>query len=212
MLPERITLHDAAFATDGGSTYLWVTDETGREHRVRLVQHAFPARSTSPGEVPGRLYFDGQLVPIRSEFEASVLSLLRSAEVQYSEAQTQHGEPIHRPQNESVLNDSVRASAAAIIQYVESEGYLWFVERVEQVTDNTRYDVWVAWSAESFHQAIVRTKHLLGLRLGEARAFVEQGRPVAQGITAHEVVEWAGRYREAGLGVRVSPEFRWRLP
>jgi hypothetical protein len=29
---------------------------------------------------------------------------------------------------------------------------------VEQTGDDTRYDVWVAWDAETFNKAVIRTK------------------------------------------------------
>jgi ribosomal protein L7/L12 len=90
----------------------------------------------------------------------------------------------------------------------KSDDYL----RVEQESDDTRYDVWVAWDAETFNKAVVKTKQLLGVGMREAKEVVEQGEPVARGITAPEVVDWARRFREAGLGIKVRPGFRWRLP
>jgi hypothetical protein len=73
------------------------------------------------------------------------------------------------------------------------------------------YDVRVVWDQETSDRAVVRTKQLLGVTLREAREVVQQDRPVARGVRAPDVVEWARRYREAGLAIRVSPEFRWRL-
>lgn len=95
--------------------------------------------------------------------------------------------------------------------FVESDDYLQFAERVEPAEDDSRYDVWVVWDAETFNRAVVRTKQLLGGTMRDSKEVVEQERAVARGVTAPEVVEWAVRYWEAGLAVRVVPEFRWRL-
>jgi len=85
VLPTKLTVHNVAYAPDGGTTVLQAIDETGRECAVMLVQHAFPQPSPSLGLLPGRLYFDGGLIPMRSDLEAGVLSLLRDSEVRYSE-------------------------------------------------------------------------------------------------------------------------------
>jgi hypothetical protein len=189
-LPAKLTIHECAIALDGGTKYLMAKDETGREHTIKLTQHAFPRVDRSTGELPGRLHFDGQLVPMRSEVEARILSLLKTAEVH---------------------DDISSASAAEIVRYVESDHYLSFADRVEQAVDDTRYDVWVAWDAGEFSRAVLLTKQVLGIGLREARDAVEQDKPIASALTALEVADLAARCRSGGLGVRVSPEFRWLL-
>jgi ribosomal protein L7/L12 len=179
-----------ALTLDGGTVHLMATDAAGQEHAVMLVQRARPY-PFSDGWRPGRLYFDGEIVPIRSEMEAALLSLLESADV---------------------ADDIGPALTTRIISFVESEEFLFFAERVEQAQDDTRYDVWVVWDNETFNKAVVKTKQLLGVGMREAKEVVEQGGPVARGVTAPDVVDWARRFREAGLGVTVVPEFRWRLP
>ena len=42
ILPSRLTLYGYAIALDGGTRLLMGSDETGREHTINLVQHAFP--------------------------------------------------------------------------------------------------------------------------------------------------------------------------
>lgn len=195
-LPSQLVIHESVLTMDGGTVTLLAKDEKGRDHTVRLVQHGFPGRS-SGGEVPGRLYFDGELVPIRSEFESRVLSLLRAADV------TDAG---HLPNRVGWL------SAGRIVRYVESDEYLFFADRVEQQQDDARYALWVVWDDATFGKAVVRVKQLLNLGLKEAREHVQQERAVAAGLRAPAVVDWARRFREAGLGVRVEPAFRWRLP
>jgi hypothetical protein len=223
-LPQRLTLHNVAFALDGGTTYLSASDEAGRGHTVMLVQHSRPEPSPYFDALPGRLYFDGQLVPMRSEWEAGILSLLRSAEVRYGRPLPQESNAIPLSPNALIIGDdirevltrgpeeNIRALTARVIGFVESDEYLLFAERVGQAADPTRYDVWVVWDPENFNRAVVRTRQLLGLGMREAKEFVEQGGPVACGVRAPEVIAWAQRYHEAGLDVRVSPEFRWKLP
>ncbi|MFO0798317.1 MAG: hypothetical protein U0804_12640 [Gemmataceae bacterium] len=190
-LPSYLFIHESVLTMDGGTTTLLTKDERGQEHCVRLVQHAVPKPRGSEDEVPGRLYFDGVLVPLRSADEAGVLSLLRSAVVD---------------------DDLNRAFTAKVVAFVESDEYLFFADRVEQEKDESRYDVWVVWDDATFGKAVVRVKQVLGVGMKEAREHVQQERPVATGLRAPEVVDWARRFREADLGVRVEPAFRWRLP
>jgi|SRR5579862_2421141 len=222
-IPARITVHDAAYLLDGGTTVLQATDEAGREHRVMLVQHALPGPSQSLGAVPGRLYFDGELVPMRSDLEAGLLALLRAAEVRYSAPAPDNGERIHLSPNALILGedirqvlsrspeDNIRALLIAVVQFVESEEYLRFADRVEQAVDPTRYAVWVAWEPASRNQVVVRLWRVLGTGLQAAREFLDGGAPLADGVTALEVSELAGRYSAEELALRVEPTFRWRL-
>lgn len=224
MRPTRLTLRQCAYALDGGTICLLATDGGGREHTIVLTQHAFPRTDPSTGHLPGRLYFDGELVPLRSEFESNVVSLLRAAEIWYDGNPARGGEPIELSPNALVLGDdirevltqgpedNIRTLASRVVRFVESEECLWFADRVEQAVDESRYEVSVVWNRDNFYRAIVAVKQLLDIPMSRAREIVQQDLPVARGSAAAEVVEWAGRFRAAGLDVRVSPEFRWRLP
>lgn len=108
--PARLVIHDMALSLDGGTTCLMANDEAGCEHTIVLTQHAFPRAAAGTGELPGRLYFDRQLVPMRSAFEGALLFLLRSADVP---------------------DDLIRPFVARTVSFVESEEYLRFAERVE---------------------------------------------------------------------------------
>jgi ribosomal protein L7/L12 len=222
-LPTRLTLRNSAFALDGGTSSLKATDEAGRHHGVMLVQPSRPEASPSFDAVPGRLYFDGQLVPIRSQQEATILSLLKLAEVRYEGYPPFPGETIRLSPNALILGDdirevftrgpedNIRALTAKVVAFVESDEYLFFADRVQQGKDDTRYAVWVVWDDATFGKAVVKVKQLLGVGLKEARDHVQQERPVATGLRAPEVVEWARKFREADLDVRTEPAFRWRL-
>lgn len=61
-------IEKADAALDGGSIFLVIRDRDGRQHGVELVQSMFLA-SSDPAHLPGRLYFDAELVAVRSEQE-----------------------------------------------------------------------------------------------------------------------------------------------
>ena len=222
-LPARLTVHNFVYALDGGTTVLQATDEAGRDRVVMLVQHAFPQPSPSLGAMPGRLYFDGDLVPMRSDLEIGLLSLLREAKVRCSEPRHDQVGGIQLSPNALILGedirqvltrgpeDNIRALLAAVVEFVESEAYLRFAERVEQAADPTRYTVWVAWDAGIRNQVVVRLGRVLGIGLQAARESLESGVPLAKDATALEVSELAGRYSAEGLSLRVDPAFRWPL-
>ena len=223
VLPARLTVHDCDYALDGGTTVLRATDEAGRAHDVMLVQHAFPQSSPSLGAIPGRLYFDDELVPMRSDVEAGVLALLRAAGVRYSGPLPEHGERIQPSPNALILGDDIRqvltrgpeeniqGLLADVIQFVESDEYLRFAERVEQAADPTRYSVWAAWEPATRNQVVVRLGRVLGVGLQAARELLDRGTPLAAGVSALDVADLGQRYAEPGLRLRVEPAYRWRL-
>lgn len=222
--PQRLSIHNSAFALDGGTTCLQAVDEAGREHAVTLVQHAFPQASRSLDALPGRLYFDGELVPMRSALEAEVLQLLRTAEIRYHATLPERGETFQLSPNALIFGEDIRAAltsgpeenmramTARIIDFVASEQYLQFAERVEQAADETRYTVRIACDAANRKQALVRLGQADGIGLQAAREMLEQRRPLAENLSALEVSKLADRYRAVGLDVEVEPAFRWKLP
>lgn len=221
-LPARLTIRNCAYALDGGTTVLQAVDEAGHEHVIKLVQHAFP-QASPPDWIPGRLYFDEELVPMRSDLEAGVLALLRAAEVRFTERHVP-GERIQLSPNALILGDdirqvltrgpeeNIRALTARVIEFVESESYFWFADRVEQAADPTLYTVRVAWTPTTRNQVLVRLGRALGIGLHGAREMLEQGTPLAENVSALKVSELAERYAVEGVSITVEPEFRWRLP
>ncbi len=149
-LPASLTIYDCAYALDGGTTVLEARDEAGGERSVVLVQHLFPQPDPSLDELPGRLYFDDELVPLRSELEAQVLALLRQADVRCSDSPTDRGDSFLLSPNALILSEDIRqvlsnspegnlrAMLASVIAFVESDEYLQFAERVKQAADATR--------------------------------------------------------------------------
>jgi hypothetical protein len=80
-IPERLVIADAAYASDGGSLWLRVRGPAGASCAVVLWQHLF-LDSPDPQRLPGRLYVDGALVPVRSDAERRLLIALREARLE----------------------------------------------------------------------------------------------------------------------------------
>jgi len=77
-IPDSFVIEDGAYAMDGGTIAINVRDPEGNRHDIVLRQHMFTEVS-DPDRLPGRLYFDGTLIPVREEWENQVLKALRQA-------------------------------------------------------------------------------------------------------------------------------------
>ncbi|HKB40228.1 MAG TPA: hypothetical protein VKD72_27610 [Gemmataceae bacterium] len=143
--PKQLTLHSSAYCLDGGTVLLTGTDEDGRAHAVMLVQNRFPGGNTCG--IPGRLYFDDELIPLRSDLESEVLALLRAADVRcIPEASEQAGERVQLSPNALILGDdikqvlsrgpedNIRGLRDQVIATVESPAYLSFAAEVDRAS------------------------------------------------------------------------------
>lgn len=79
-IPEKITTVECFYLTDGGSIVLVVEQPNGTRHQITLAQHLF-LETFDPNRLPGRLYFDHLIVPVRSEMEARLIALLQASEI-----------------------------------------------------------------------------------------------------------------------------------
>jgi hypothetical protein len=207
-------------AMDGGSIALHLLDSDGSKHRVLLVQHAFPSHANGMA-LPGRLYLDDVLISVRSPEEGALLEFLRDPVIaapseptpQRTGGRTVIGEDLQSyfAAVDRSPADALRHLVKQVVEFVGSEAYLRFAERVEQAADPTRYTVWVAWDPGTRNQVVVRLGRVLGIGLQAARESLDRGAPLAKDVTALEVSELAGRYSAEGLALRVEPSFRWRL-
>lgn len=123
-LPNRLVVRGCAMACDGGTIHLDATDDAGFQVSILL---ATPLPSF---RVSGRLYFNGALVPIRSEREARIIALL-------SEATVKTSGPVASNLNPQMLiassdlkdflertpEENCRASIRTILRAVQSETY-----------------------------------------------------------------------------------------
>jgi hypothetical protein len=146
-LPNRIIVRNCAIRLDGGTIHLIGTDEAGREFSVMLVTQLPTGR---PLGVSGRLYFNGELVPMRSDREAQILRLLSEATIEVPPLSLARREP-----RITVIGDDIReffdhapeencrAFIRRIVEAVKSEGYLRYTTDEEKVLeDESNRDVW----------------------------------------------------------------------
>lgn len=129
-LPESLTLTNTAYWLDGGTMTILGHTETGDKCQIRLNQKVFDSYSH-----PGRLFFDKTLIEVRSNVEAVIIELLRSAAIQVSEP-----EPVASKnqisKNALILSDDIkevidnspeenlRKFRDEIIAFVESDEYV----------------------------------------------------------------------------------------
>ena len=218
-LPQTLTTCDSKYFLDGGTTILEAIDNTGCERSLMLVQHRFPTPSDGLELLPGRLYFSGELIEMRSEEESQLLHLLRTAEFQVKAPKDTSGTTIEIASDAIVFGDDIkdvltrspvdnlRALAEKIVQYVESEAYLKFSYRVAQAIDPNRYTVWIDWQPDNRNRVLVRLARVLGTGLPGATEFLDNETALATNATALEVGEIAAPYVAAGLTLRAEPPF-----
>ena len=150
-LPTRIVVRDCALTLDGGTIHLFATDEDGRQVSTLLA-------STLPGSsrVAGRLYFDGDLVPMRSEREAGILRLLSEAKVEAPRLP-----PNRRPSGMAIIGSDIKefleqspeenckAFIRKIMESVQSDGYLRLATDEERAfAEEANRDEWDQPSAK----------------------------------------------------------------
>lgn len=223
LLPAKLTIHNAAYALDGGTTEFHVTDEAGRDRTVVLVQHASPRPSDSLEALPGRLYVDGELISLRSTEEASLLALLRTADINCTPLPLQNDGLQLSPHHSLILGDdirqvlhrspedNIRAMLTAVVEFVESDAYLHFANRIQQAADPVRYTAWITFESEDRPQAIVLLSRFLGSGVKSARELLDSGAPLAQNATALEVSALVSQYTAAGFTLHIEPTFPWRF-
>ena len=79
-IPEKVRIVDAFYFTDGGSIVLIAEEPDSTHHQITLAQHRF-LETFDPNLTPGRLYFNNQKIPVRSEVEANLIGLLDASEI-----------------------------------------------------------------------------------------------------------------------------------
>lgn len=128
-IPLRLTFYSAGYALDGGSTTLFATDEQGKEHRVYLPR----GFDSNGGQTTGLLYFDGELIPVRSAFESNLLRLFREAQLAHRSIPRPGAMKLTAPfavvgdELERVVRgtaeENLRLLVDSVITYVESDAY-----------------------------------------------------------------------------------------
>jgi hypothetical protein len=107
-----------------------------------LMQHVIITSRREGERVPGRLYFNDELIPIRSSLEANVLALLRSSELRVpdrpEEPEPHSGKMVVIGQDiqdflDRTPEQCIRETLTAIIGFVESDEYLRVAEQVARL-------------------------------------------------------------------------------
>lgn len=183
-----LTVENAAYALDGGSIMLSARDGGGVQHSILLVQHAF--RDAPSGErLPGRLYFDGKLLPIRSQAEKTLIRALRAAEIGVGLEATTRSDGLAR-ENALVLGEDVGAYLSAVSRgpieatrhliedlasYVESEEYVKLAAEIESASIRS---VLILKAPGNNRVAVMKVlRHALRLSLKEAKSLIERSEP-----------------------------------
>jgi hypothetical protein len=124
-LPIRIVVRDCAMKLDGGTIGLIATDEAGR-----LVSITLPSPFASSPIVAGRLYFDGGLVPMRSEREAQILKLLSEATVQ-----TTQRAPADRSSRMAIIGEDIKQFLAQ----TPEQNCRTFIHKIKECVQSDNY-------------------------------------------------------------------------
>lgn len=79
-IPEKLTVVDGFYFTDGGSIVLVAEEPDRTRHQITLGQHRF-LEIFDPNLLPGRLYFNHLIVPVRSEIEAKLIARMQTSNI-----------------------------------------------------------------------------------------------------------------------------------
>jgi hypothetical protein len=131
---------------DGGTIVLSATDEAGRHVSIVLVS----SLGGSSIRVAGRLYFDGELVPMRSEREARILKLLSEAKVEAPRLPPNRGTSRTaiigndiKEFFEQTPEENCKAFLRKIMQSVQSENYIGLTTDEERaLAEEANRDEW----------------------------------------------------------------------
>jgi hypothetical protein len=137
-VPKRLTLAEAHYFLDGGTTVIQGTDEQDRQRSITLTQQMLPRESWFSPPI-GRLYIDGRLVPLRSLAEAAMLAVL---EASVAELRMRPAEPMPASSDEKEGPGplvSFGSSDLAELAQIQGQGerMAWMVN---QVIDYVRSD------------------------------------------------------------------------
>jgi hypothetical protein len=83
--------------------------------------------------------------------------------------------------------------------------------RFQMARDETPYDVWVEWAGRDRLRVIAAVGNALCIGVKAARELIDQQLPIASDVQALEVQRLHSKMKSIGLGLRVQPEYRWRL-
>ncbi|MCD4848777.1 MAG: hypothetical protein K8R76_11390 [Candidatus Aegiribacteria sp.] len=137
-IPDGFVIKGGAYAMDGGSIALELKDPEGDKHDIVLWQHMF-TEPIDPDKIPGRLYFDKILIPVRSSMESQILAALRQARLGKANLKSDRAEEKLDLNPGVIIGDDIKEYMSKIdespnaalahlvrqlIEYVESADYV----------------------------------------------------------------------------------------
>ena len=146
-IPEKLTIVEGFYFTDGGSIVLIAEEPDSTRHQITLAQHRF-LEIFDPNLLPGRLYFNHLMVPIRSEMEAKLIALVQVSEIVPAEPPEQ--EKVESSTGDGpvvVVGDDLKEYYAKVaegkeeaiqhlienlINYVQSREYVRIAKKIEK--------------------------------------------------------------------------------
>jgi hypothetical protein len=131
---DAVTVVSSSYALDGGTTTLFLVTDTRQKCIVRLNQHQM-----DPFKDPGRLFFNDQMIDVRSPEEAKIIALLQAAEFDsVVSASVTHGKDISGRDGAVVseievadgdVNDDFRKLRDSIVRFLQSDKYVAMANR-----------------------------------------------------------------------------------
>lgn len=135
-LPKALEIAGSQYYLDGGTTFLYCIDEEGKGHVVVLVQHVF--HEETEGWQPGRLYFDDEIIEVRSKEEKHIIFLLEHSSIHYQNPAigevtgALESRLVQASDFENMLdkkqNEYLADYRDSIVNYVRSEEYIEFLQ------------------------------------------------------------------------------------
>jgi hypothetical protein len=147
-IPEKLTIVDGFYFTDGGSIVLIAKEPNGTSHQITLVQSRF-LEIYDPNLLPGRLYFDHMMVPVRLEVEVKLIALLRASEIAPDESPESKTDEVSTRDGPVVVvgddlkeyyakiaegkEEVIRHLRESLIIFVESRKYVRIAKKIEKM-------------------------------------------------------------------------------
>jgi hypothetical protein len=146
-IPEKLTIVDGFYFTDGGTIVLLAEEPGGGRHQITLGQHRI-LEYFDPNVLPGRLYFNDLLVPVRSEIEVKVIELLQAGEIVPVETPEPKDDTALTAEGPVVIvgddlkeyyakeaegkGETIRHLIEQLIRFVESREYIRVANKIEE--------------------------------------------------------------------------------
>jgi len=131
-IPAQITIVDSSFFLDGGTVALHAITDDGLKCSIQLNQRVFSDFYADPG----RLFFNGERIDVRSDKESQIVRLLKTASIEsvIKEPPPNSSPPISK--NALILGDDIRQFFESspqsnlerfrnqIVEFIESDEYV----------------------------------------------------------------------------------------